>query len=86
MAEQKSFMNPDELRHIRKVILGISQAKLADQLANPDNGTAITKFTLCRWESGKTRVPLWAAKRILEFERVAKIYDEEVKDSGIRPD
>ena len=86
MAEQKSFMSPDELSHIRKVVLGISQSQLVEQLIDPNTGTPITKFTLSRWESGKTRVPLWAARRMREFERVAKIYDEEVKSNAVRPD
>lgn len=86
MAEQTSFMSPDELQHIRKVILGVSQAQLVEKLINPDNGTSITKFTLSRWESGRTRVPLWAARRMREFEHVSKIYDEEVRTNAVRPD
>jgi len=79
-------MSPDELQHIRKVVLNVSQAKLAAELIDPADGESISKFTIVRWEAGKTRVPLWAARRVREFERVANIYDEEVKENGVRPD
>jgi hypothetical protein len=79
-------MSPDELQHIRKVVLGVSQAKLTEQLIDPCTGAPINKFTVTRWEGGKTRVPLWAARRIREFERVAKIYDEEVRTNAVRPE
>jgi DNA-binding transcriptional regulator YiaG len=86
MENHKSFMSPDELQHIRKVVLNVSQVKLAQELTNPMDGTPIRVETVSRWESGRSNVPLWAARRIREFERVARIYDEEVKENGVRPD
>jgi hypothetical protein len=86
MAERKSFMSPDELKHLRRVVLDISQEQLVSELVSPVSGVAIRIETLSRWENGKTKIPLWAAERVREFARLANVYDEEVRRNGIRPD
>ena len=68
-----SHMPPDEVRYIRKVVLGWSIPELADALIDPYTGEPVSLSALNKWSSGANPVPLWVARRLRDLAEKAEI-------------
>ena len=71
----KVFMTAMELRATRCNVLRVTQARLAEQLIDPDDGRPVSSPAISLWESSKRPIPLWVARRIRDLSEAARRYD-----------
>jgi len=74
-APRRSFMHPDEVRRLRRMVIRVTQQKLAEQMLKPESGEPVSNIAVCRWERGMRPVPLWAARRLRHLAEVAAKHD-----------
>jgi len=74
---RRSFMTPEDMRHLRQNVIRCSQKQLAEQMIDPNTGAEVKNYQVYRWEAGRVLVPLWAARLVRALADEARKYDAE---------
>lgn len=72
---RRSFMLPGEAALIRRLVLRVSQDRLARALVRPDTGAPLTARAVSYYERGLRRIPLWVATLLHDLAQAARQYD-----------